>query len=183
MLRLHAFLPASRANGPGLRAVVWTQGCTLGCPGCFNPGTHAAAGGETVAVEALYRRIVAPGERIEGVTISGGEPLQQASPVAALLRRLRRETDLSVLLFTGFDWDELRRLREAPAVLASVDVVIAGRYDAGRRLGRGLLGSSNQTAHFLTDRYRPADLEAPPAEVVIGADGGVVLSGIDPAGW
>ena len=39
-IRLHAFEPASRANGPGPRAAVWFQGCTLGCPGCFNPDTH-----------------------------------------------------------------------------------------------------------------------------------------------
>ncbi|MCU0780030.1 MAG: radical SAM protein [Akkermansiaceae bacterium] len=39
-LRLHAFLPRSRANGPGWRSVVWVQGCSLGCPGCFNPQTH-----------------------------------------------------------------------------------------------------------------------------------------------
>ena len=41
MLNLHALLPRSRANGPGVRLVLWFQGCTLGCPGCFNPTTHA----------------------------------------------------------------------------------------------------------------------------------------------
>ncbi|NJO00209.1 MAG: 4Fe-4S cluster-binding domain-containing protein, partial [Anaerolineales bacterium] len=39
LLRLHQFLPQSRVNGPGLRAVLWVQGCSLGCPGCFNPQT------------------------------------------------------------------------------------------------------------------------------------------------
>ena len=38
---IHAIEPRSRANGPGARFVVWLQGCTLGCPGCFNPATHA----------------------------------------------------------------------------------------------------------------------------------------------
>src|SRR3972149_712339 len=42
ILRLHALLPRSRANGPGMRAVIWFQGCTRGCPGCFNPETHAS---------------------------------------------------------------------------------------------------------------------------------------------
>jgi anaerobic ribonucleoside-triphosphate reductase activating protein len=71
-LRIHDFLPASRANGPGWRAVIWVQGCSLNCPGCFNPETHAPTGGESVPVDALVRRIVALAEpSIEGV--SGGE--------------------------------------------------------------------------------------------------------------
>ena len=60
-LRLHAFLPRSRANGPGVRAVIWVQGCSLGCPGCFNPQTHAFSGGEVVTVEELFERIVGLG--------------------------------------------------------------------------------------------------------------------------
>ena len=179
-LRLHAFEPASRANGPGLRAVLWTQGCTLGCPGCFNPETHAFAGGEPVDVDELAERVAAL-EGIEGVTVSGGEPLQQRPALLAFLRRLRQRTRLSVLVFTGFTWEEVRRFPEAEALLGCIDVLLAGRYEAANHLGRGLLGSSNKTAHFLTDRYGPADLAAvPPAEVVITADGEVVASGIDP---
>jgi anaerobic ribonucleoside-triphosphate reductase activating protein len=179
-LRLHAFEPASRANGPGPRAVLWTQGCTLGCPGCFNPETHAFTGGEQVDADELAERVAGLGG-IEGVTVSGGEPLQQRRALLAFLRRLRERTRLSVLVFTGFTWEEVRRFPEAEALLGCIDVLLAGRYDAARHLGRGLLGSANKTAHFLTDRYGPADLAAvPPAEVVITADGEVVASGIDP---
>src|SRR5262245_10990749 len=99
-LRLHAFIPFSRANGPGTRAVIWSQGCTLNCPGCFNPETHSFKGGEEVSVDDLFRRLASIGERIEGITISGGEPLQQLHPLLAFLRRVRGETNLSVLLFT-----------------------------------------------------------------------------------
>ena len=59
ILRLHQFLPASRANGPGLRAVLWVQGCSLGCPGCFNPQTHPFNEGQPVPVENLVSQIVA----------------------------------------------------------------------------------------------------------------------------
>ena len=71
--QLHAFEPASRANGPGLRAVVWFQGCTLGCPGCFNPATHASHGGATADTVSLANEILLAGEPIEGVSISGGD--------------------------------------------------------------------------------------------------------------
>jgi anaerobic ribonucleoside-triphosphate reductase activating protein len=182
-LRLHAFEPASRANGPGLRAVLWTRGCTLGCPGCFNPETHSFDGGEFVDVGELAER-VAVLEGIEGVTVSGGEPLQQRPALLAFLRRLRERTRLSALVFTGFTWDEVRRFPGAAELLGCIDVLLAGRYDAARHRGRGLLGSANKTAHFLSGRYGPADLEAvPPAEVVITADGEVVASGIDPLRW
>ena len=58
-LRLHHFLPVSQVNGPGRRAVVWVQGCTLGCPGCFNPETHDAGNGNLARVDDLFTQIAA----------------------------------------------------------------------------------------------------------------------------
>jgi pyruvate-formate lyase-activating enzyme len=52
-IRVRAFEPASRANGPGLRAVVWFQGCTRACPGCFNPATHDPRGGDECETHPL----------------------------------------------------------------------------------------------------------------------------------
>jgi anaerobic ribonucleoside-triphosphate reductase activating protein len=102
---------------------------------------------------------------VEGVTVSGGEPLQQRRSVAAFLTRVRAETDLSVLLFTGYSWEEAQRFGD---VLDRVDVLLAGR------LGQ-------KTTHFLTNRYTQADLDrVPPAELVIEPDGSVVVSGLDP---
>ena len=54
--RIHAREPRSRANGPGSRFVVWMQGCTLGCAGCFNPTTHDGAGGREIAIEEIAGR-------------------------------------------------------------------------------------------------------------------------------
>ena len=183
-IRLHGFVPASRANGPGVRAVAWVQGCSLACPGCYNPDTHTPGDGTRVSVDDLFHRITSLGDSIEGVTISGGEPLQQLRPVLALLRRLRAETSLSTLLFSGYRWEEIARMSVANELLACLDVLIAGRYDETRRVAQSLRGSSNKTLHLLTTRYRLEDLEqVPPAEVVITADGEVVMSGIDPVRW
>ncbi|WP_171117643.1 4Fe-4S single cluster domain-containing protein [Streptomyces sp. Z423-1] len=179
-LRIHGFEPYSAANGPGVRAVVWVQGCTLGCPGCFNPETHARGGAET-PVDDLFERIRGLGDRIEGVTISGGEPLQQREPVLRLLGRIRAETSLSAVLFTGYRWPEVARMPELAALRDRVDVLLAGRYEAGRRIARGLRGSANKTLHLFGDRYTPHDLDAvPDAEVVIHPDGRLTLTGIDP---
>lgn len=177
-LRIHAFLPRSRANGPGWRSVVWVQGCSLGCTGCFNPLTHAREGGEWIAIEALMGRIRAAGT--EGLTISGGEPLQQAEAVVALLEAARG-IGLSTLVFTGFAWAEIQRLPLAGRLLAAADVIVAGRYVAEQRVASGLRGSENKTVHLLTPRHTLAEIEAvPEAEVVISRDGSVVFSGIGP---
>jgi len=118
---------------------------------------------------------------IEGLTISGGEPLQQRTPVTDLLQWVRRNTALSVVLFTGYDWGEMQALPGAAELLAGVDVLIAGRYDQRRRFATALRGSANKTVHLLTNRYSRADIEAvPQAEVVVGTDGAVTISGIDP---
>jgi anaerobic ribonucleoside-triphosphate reductase activating protein len=182
-LRLHSFLPASTANGPGTRAVLWLQGCSLACPGCFNPATHAVEGGETVLVEDLVGRLGGLPD-IEGVTISGGEPLQQGPALLELLRRLRQTTALSVLVFTGFTWDEVQRCPEAEGLLSCIDVLLAGRYEQNQHLALDLRGSSNKTVHFLSTRYGPGDLHTVPvAEVVIEPDGDVITTGIDPLRW
>ena len=180
-LRIHRFLPLSRANGPGPRAVIWTQGCSLRCPGCFNPETHPFDGGHRVHADRLFERIRRLGRSIEGLSISGGEPLEQIPPLTALLERIRAETSLSVLLFTGFEWNQATARPGADRLLACLDLVIAGPYLASKRRARGLVGSSNQTVHCLTDRYTAADLHTvPEAEIIITPEGDILSSGIDP---
>lgn len=185
-LLIHHFEPASRANGPGLRAVLWVQGCAFGCPGCFNPETHAMRGGEVWPVEKALDQILAAAAQgsLEGLTISGGEPLYQHRALARLLAQVREKSDLSILVFTGYDWDELQRLKGIGSLLDTIDVLLAGRYDASRRVAQGLIGSTNKTAHFLTNRYTAKDLETvPQAEIILTSNGEIILSGIDPLKW
>ncbi len=184
VLRIHHLLPLSQVNGPGRRAVVWMQGCSLGCPGCFNPETHGTQGGETLMVDALFARIDALQGTVEGLTVSGGEPLQQRRGLERLLRRVRAETGLSVLVFSGYSWQEIQAMPRITILLNCVDVLLAGRYNQSQRVASGLLGSSNKTIHFLSERYTLADLQTiPQAEVTIDAAGEVIFSGIDPLRW
>jgi anaerobic ribonucleoside-triphosphate reductase activating protein len=178
-LRLHAVEPRSRANGPGARFVVWLQGCSLGCPGCFNPTTHAAEGGTLVEVDEVVAQLRAT-RGIEGLSLSGGEPMQQAEAAAALLDAARA-LGLSTLAFSGYTIEEARELAGGPEVLARLDVLIDGRYVSGERLATGLRGSANQRIQLLTSRYSLADVEATPvAEIRISRDGEVVLTGVNP---
>ena len=87
---LHAIMPASRANGPGLRCVVFVQGCSLNCPGCWNILSHSFHGPD-LAIEAVLAELVNCHHQysLDGFTFSGGEPMQQAEDLANLLRCLR----------------------------------------------------------------------------------------------
>jgi anaerobic ribonucleoside-triphosphate reductase activating protein len=189
--RIHAVEPRSRANGPGIRFVVWFQGCTLGCPGCFNPATHAVAPGpsspgspgspkEASIAELTAAMAAACASGATGLSLSGGEPLQQPEAARALLDAARA-LGLSTLAFSGYTIDEIRALPGGPDVLARLDVLIDGRYVAAERLATGLRGSANQRIHLLTDRHSLAEVEATPvAEIRIGPTGEVVLTGVNP---
>jgi anaerobic ribonucleoside-triphosphate reductase activating protein len=180
--RIHAIERRSRANGPGARFVVWFQGCTLGCPGCFNPGTHDGEAGQGRPLDGIIAELAQAAREgsIEGLSLSGGEPLQQPAAAHALLTAAR-QLGLSTLAFSGYAIDEIRALPEGPGVLAELDVLIDGRYRAGERLATGLRGSANQRIQLLTTRYSLADVEATPvAEIRIGPTGEVILTGVDP---
>ncbi len=119
--RPHAFERVSRANGPGLRAVVWFQGCTLGCPGCFNPATDDPQGGCDSDTETLAAEISTLATRLEGISISCGEPFQQPEAPLDLLRRLA-DWHLSRLVFSGYSLPEIDRLPLGPSILRHIDV-------------------------------------------------------------
>lgn len=153
-LQVHRLLDWSVAEGPGVRSVVWVQGCSIRCPGCFNPGTWAAAGGRWVSVDAVVSALTAR-EDIEGVTFLGGEPFDQAGALAAVATQIRRR-GLSVMTFSGYRYETLlrSRRREWADLLEHTDLLVDGPFD-GTRLdqGRPWVGSTNQCFHFLTDRY------------------------------
>ncbi len=131
-----------------------------------------------MAVEEAAKRLTRHAG-IEGVTISGGEPFQQALPLALLLEWVRSTTQLSVLAFTGYTVEELRGMPGSARALACMDVIVAGRYVSTQPAGRGLIGSQSQRVHLLTDRYQASDLAmVPEAELWIEPDGGLTTSGL-----
>lgn len=172
------------ANGPGLRAVIWFQGCSLGCPGCFNPVTHDAGAGETVSVETLIDWVLTvwkENPNLEGITVSGGEPMQQLPALTEFLSWVRAHTTLGVVVFTGYSLVEIHRDPAKEAVLELADALLCGRFVQTQRVARGLIGSSNKTLYLTSPRYKYADFApVPVSEVAITPGGEIIITGIDP---
>lgn len=181
ILNLHAILPLSRANGPGLRSVIWFQGCSLGCPGCYNQATHSYDPKLPLRVDDVLGRLESAYEHVEGLSVSGGEPLDQPLGLLELLTILKGRSSWSTILYSGYDLEEIKKMPYGVNILACVDVLISGRFMVEQRLDCGMRGSSNQEVHFFTRRYGPDDLEVtPPAEIEIDQSGRICVSGIDP---
>lgn len=157
-LRVAQLIADTEAEGPGHRFALWVQGCSLRCPGCCNPEMFAAAGGQLLDSDDLARRALAtPG--LEGVSVLGGEPFEQAAAVADLCARVRGG-GLGVMVYSGYTLAELRARRDAAtdALLAATDLLADGRYLREQpEPKRRWLGSANQQLHFFTARYSPDD--------------------------
>ncbi len=144
--------------GPGRRIGIWFQGCTLRCPGCVSADTwDFSKGGTTVA--RVLETITSWLPSADGVTISGGEPMQQPAALEALLRGIRERTSDSfgVLLYSGYAWEKISERVTSWHGLA--DALIAGPFDQSSEKTLAWRGSDNQTLHPLTplgqEKYAP----------------------------
>lgn len=151
------------ALGPGPRLGLWVQGCHLACPGCMSRDTWDPYGGDAAAIDdlvAIWRDVRQQGAT--GLTISGGEPAEQAGQVAELVRRIRdSDAELAsaqalpgqqnetgapepadVLIFSGLDEDQF--LTTCPTLAGYADAAMLGRFDITRPTDLVWRGSANQ---------------------------------------
>ena len=135
----------SIVDGEGLRAVVWTQGCPHGCPGCHNPQTHAFDGGTSVASESILEQLKAH-FYLDGVTFSGGEPMAQAAACGELAQAVH-QLGMNVWCYTGYTWEALMEAQDPDQrmFLEQIDVLIDGPFLlAQKSLNLRVRGSANQ---------------------------------------
>ena len=116
----------SRINGPGKRLVILVQGCKFHCKGCFNPETHPYTEEHMMDVDELAMLINSDTD-IEGITLSGGEPLDYPKQLIELLRKVSNR--LTVIIFSGYTVPEIRRSPRLMSVVKMADISIVGRYD------------------------------------------------------
>jgi anaerobic ribonucleoside-triphosphate reductase activating protein len=182
-LQIHRIIPRTRAEGPGVRFCVWVQGCSIRCPGCANPETWDSRNGDAVTVRNLGQNILdTPG--IQGITLMGGEPFDQAAPLAALCREVRG-SGLSVVTFTGHTLEHIIESHgpDARKLIALTDLLIDGPYIQKQRdCSRPWIGSANQRFHFLTDKYKNLETSLPSMrnriEIRISPHGAVSVNGM-----
>ncbi len=179
-LRIHQIIERTRANGPGVRLAIWVQGCTRNCPGCSNPETHDASIGEKMQPAELLSIILESEKEIEGISISGGEPLDQSEELLELLKCIKDKTQLSVVMWTGYTRTEIEEMLLLEKLSKLVDLIIVGPYIEKFHKPEGLRGSSNQEYIFFTKKYFEQDLLKVPNAEIIFVEGEMQITGINP---
>ena len=141
-------IQTTQALGPGKRFAIWVQGCNKRCRGCVAPDAWDINGGYEKDVAELAEEIINT-PNIEGITISGGEPFLQQDALCELIKRVKMQRDLGIIVYTGLLYNDI-----ANTELASLtDIIIDGEYVDALNDNKSLRGSSNQNAVCLTQRY------------------------------
>jgi len=154
-LNIAEICPSTKVLGPGNRFVIWVQGCCFDCYNCVSPEWTYMEDKMLISTEDLSQEIL-KARGIEGITISGGEPMLQAEALHELVRTVRYQKQLSVICYTGFTLEQLKEAGDPKidAFLSQVDVIIDGPYVDRLNDNKGWRGSSNQQAHFLSGIYK-----------------------------
>ena len=145
-IRVAGYKKHSFVDGPGVRFTVFTQGCPHACPKCQNPETWDMTGGDLMKVSTIVQKI-AGANYLDGVTLSGGDPVWQAESCYEIARASHK-LGLNVWLYSGYTWEQIMdglAGEAAKKLLQEVDVLVDGRFIAQRRDSTlPFRGSSNQ---------------------------------------
>jgi anaerobic ribonucleoside-triphosphate reductase activating protein len=188
MLRWAEMAAPVRTLGPGARVALWVQGCSLACPGCIAPHWQQAGGGSVEPVERVAARVVELSryeQAKDGLSLSGGEPLQQADAALCLWGLVREALPgFTLVLFTGYRLAEVRKMGGAAlSLVQAADLVVEGRYVAALDDGVGLRGSSNQRIVANRGNFEPvatALSRAPRRMELHPRPDGALLAGLPP---
>jgi anaerobic ribonucleoside-triphosphate reductase activating protein len=148
-LRIAGIIRESIVDGPGIRFVVFAQGCPHRCPGCHNPGTHDFQGGYDCSLDKILKA-AEENPLISGITFSGGEPFCQPEAFLELAKRIRQEKpELDILSFTGYTLEELQETAainpSVGSLLTELDFLIDGPFlQEEKDLSLAFRGSRNQ---------------------------------------
>ena len=148
-LRIAGVQKESIVDGPGIRYVVFTQGCPHKCKGCHNPQTHDFNGGKDISIDELVSDIK-KNPMIKGVTISGGEPFFQAKQVSKLIDNLQ-DKNYDYMVYTGYQYENLVQNANANNgymdLLSRTDILMDGKFVEELKNENTIFrGSTNQRA-------------------------------------
>lgn len=144
-IRLAGIIRESITDGPGIRFVVFCQGCPHHCEGCHNKETWSYDGGKDVSIDKILEAIDANG-LINGVTFSGGEPFEQAKEFLALAKEIKKR-NLSIMIYTGYKYEDLieKNDENINQLIHLADLIVDGPFILEQRdLSLKFRGSRNQ---------------------------------------
>lgn len=141
--------------GPYARAVIWVQGCDFGCRGCIVPESWNRDTGEEVNISELVTWVLNQ-PNVEGITLSGGEPMLQAEALSSLIDQLREVRNLGVMCYTGYRLEYLKAQGDVAQkrLLTKTDLLVDGVYQENLQADLLWRGSSNQRLLLLSNRYQ-----------------------------
>ena len=143
MLRVAGGIEESIVDGPGLRFVLFLQGCRTHCKGCQNPQTWAFNGGTLVSAEDVLARIQGD-PLVHGITFSGGEPFEQAQALLPLAAELKRR-GYHLMAFSGYTFEQLLPKPGCRELLSLLDLLVDGPFiEEEKSLELRFRGSRNQ---------------------------------------
>ncbi len=158
MIEIHSFIPVTEAEGPGKRFAIWVQGCSIRCKGCCNPNLLKAGIGKNVMPDDLLREILKVSDIIDGISLMGGEPFDQAQALIPFLKQVKKH-DLSVVIFTGYTLEQIQNghISGGKELLNNIDLLIDGPFISElATTSKQWVGSSNQQVHYLSNRFQDA---------------------------
>lgn len=142
-IRIAGIIEESIVDGPGIRMVVFTQGCKHNCKGCHNPETHSFQGGSIVDIDHIVSR-AKTNPLLDGITLSGGEPFEQSMECSVLAKKIK-EIGLNVVTYTGYTFEEIMKNENFRDLLFQTDILIDGKFEVdNKNLMLKFRGSSNQ---------------------------------------
>ena len=145
--------------GPGKRLVIWTRGCSKHCEHCANPELWDSGGGREVSAGEIAQIILNIHREtpIDGITISGGDPLEQAQELLELLEAVKGDIE-DILVYTGYEYEELKDIHQPEYINRleqNISVLIDGPYvDRLNDSACTLRGSTNQRLWYFDEKYR-----------------------------
>ena len=157
-MKIGRILSPVHSLGPGERVCLWTQGCGKKCKGCISPELQPVTGDDVKETDlAQILGMVADNNNCSGLTVSGGDPFEQAASLLDLLKILRDRFD-DILVYTGYEYKEImeeRAGKEGIECLKYIDVLIDGRYIRELNDPKCVLrGSANQKIVYLNEDKR-----------------------------
>ena len=140
-LRVVEIIPGTTVDGPGFRTAIYFAGCAHKCPGCHNPSTWPFDAGRDMTIDEIMQIIDA--ERYD-VTFSGGDPMYQAESIISLAKTLK-ESGYNIWCYTGFKYEEIKKIPAMSALLPYLDVLVDGPFiESQKDISLLFRGSANQ---------------------------------------